>query len=103
MTTGWKKIKSKIVHKNSWFSIYKDDVINPNGKPGKYYYSHGHDAIAVIAEDKNNNLYLVGQTRYPIGNQYSWEVIGGGIEKGETLLAAAKRELKEETGLEASK
>jgi 8-oxo-dGTP pyrophosphatase MutT (NUDIX family) len=43
----------------------------------------------------------VGQERYPL-DSYSWELPEGGCPKGEDNLSAAKRELKEETGLEAS-
>ena len=34
---------------------------------------------AVVAVDDSNNIYLVGQYRYPT-KQYSWEVIEGGSE-----------------------
>jgi 8-oxo-dGTP pyrophosphatase MutT (NUDIX family) len=46
--------------------------------------------------------YLVGQYRYPL-NTYSWEVPEGGADPDESNLEAAKRELKEETGLKAQK
>ena len=46
--------------------------------------------------------YLVGQYRYPL-KTYSWEIPEGGGNHGETYINTAKRELKEETGLIASK
>ena len=96
--TTWKKINSKIIHKNPWYSFREDDVIRPDGNPGKYFYLDDLSSVAIIAEDDNGDVYLVGQTRYPIGNIYSWEIIGGGIES-EGALEAAKRELEEEAGL----
>lgn len=100
--TAWKKLKTEVVHKNPWFSLRRDEVLRPNGVKGEYYYMDAHDAVAIIVEDEDAGIYLVGQTRYPVGNKYSWEVVGGGIDEGEMPLEAAKRELKEETGIEAT-
>jgi ADP-ribose pyrophosphatase len=55
-------------------------------------------AIGVLPLDENYNTWLVGQWRYPL-EEYSWEIPEGGGPHGEEPLAAAKRELKEETGL----
>jgi ADP-ribose pyrophosphatase YjhB (NUDIX family) len=101
MTNGWKKIKSKIIHQNPWYVLREDDVIMPNGKEGKYFYMDGHDGVVIIAEAEDGEVYIVGQNRYPIGNVYSWEVIAGGINSSESPIEAAKRELREEAGLEA--
>jgi 8-oxo-dGTP pyrophosphatase MutT (NUDIX family) len=46
--------------------------------------------------------YLVGQYRYPL-DVFSWEVPEGGANPNESNFEAAKRELKEETGLKAKK
>jgi 8-oxo-dGTP pyrophosphatase MutT (NUDIX family) len=46
-------------------------------------------------------VWLVGQYRYPT-DVYSWEIIEGGADPHEGPLAGAKRELREEAGLEAS-
>lgn len=57
-------------------------------------------ATGVVALDQDNRIYLVGQYRYPT-RQYSWEIPEGGTDPNETPLQAAKRELREEAGLEA--
>jgi len=97
----WKTLDSKIVYQTPWMTVREDKVIQPNGTSGIYGYLDLKIATGVVALTENSEVYLVGQYRYPTRN-YSWEVIEGGTEKGETPLEAAKRELKEEAGLEAT-
>jgi len=102
MSTPWRKLKSKIVHKNPFFRVRADDVLAPNGFRTKYYYIDDiGNSVSVVAEDADGKIYLVGQRKYPPGNNYSWETVAGGGEGGENLLQSAKRELREETGLTA--
>lgn len=98
----WKTIHEEIRYENDWIRIEHHDVIKPNGEPGIYGKVHfKNTAIAVLPIDKDGNTYLVGQYRYTI-NSYSWELPEGGC-LSESPLDAAKRELKEETGLIAEK
>ncbi len=46
------------------------------------------------------NTWLVGQYRFTLG-QYSWEIPEGGCPLGTDPLETARRELREETGIEA--
>ena len=57
-------------------------------------------AVAIIPLDDEQNVWLVGQQRYTLG-EWSWELPMGGAPLQERPLEAAKRELKEETGLSA--
>jgi 8-oxo-dGTP pyrophosphatase MutT (NUDIX family) len=45
-------------------------------------------------------VLLVGQHRYTL-DTYSWEIPEGGVPAGESALDGARRELREETGVEA--
>src|SRR3989344_8313897 len=96
----WKTKTSKTVYKNPWIEVIHNEVITPNGKDGIYGVVHIPKGVAIVAMDDNQNVYLVGEWRYPI-SKYSWSIICGTLEKGETPLAAAKRELKEEANLKA--
>lgn len=98
---SWKKLGSKVIYDNPWMTVVEDRVINPSG--GRNDYGHIRFktcAVAIIPIDDDGNTWIVGQDRYTLG-EYSWEVPMGGAPKGEDALAAAKRELREETGLKA--
>ncbi|TWF33895.1 ADP-ribose pyrophosphatase YjhB (NUDIX family) [Chitinophaga polysaccharea] len=86
---------------NNWISVWHHEGLNPTGGQGIYGVVHfKNQAIGVVALDEENNIYLVGQYRFPL-EQYSWEIPEGGGPLGEPALDAAKRELLEETGLVA--
>jgi 8-oxo-dGTP pyrophosphatase MutT (NUDIX family) len=98
----WKKLSSNKIYKNQWFSLREDRVISPGGQNGVYGVVETAPAIAIVPINQNLETYLVGQYRYPL-ELYSWEVPEGGGNHRESNLDAAKRELKEETGLTANK
>ena len=98
---SWKTLSSKIVFDNLWMTVFEDRVINPRGGENDYGYVHfKNKAVAILALDDEGNTWLVGQQRYTLGT-YSWELPMGGANEGEAPLDAARRELKEETGLSA--
>jgi 8-oxo-dGTP pyrophosphatase MutT (NUDIX family) len=83
--------------------VREDHVINPGGGENQYGYVHFKNrAVAIVPIDPQHNTWLVGQQRYTL-DAWSWEVPMGGAPLAEAPLDAAKRELKEETGLEAAR
>ena len=98
----WRTVRRKPIYDNPWISLEEHDVINPAGNPGIYGVVHFKTkAIGIIPLDEDNNTWLIGQYRYSL-NEYSWEIPMGGGDANEPPLVSAKRELKEETGLEAA-
>jgi ADP-ribose pyrophosphatase len=97
----WKTLSSKTVYKNPWITVREDQVITPTGTTGIYGVVESRIATGVVALTPENEIYLVGQYRYPT-NHYSWEIIEGGGDPHESALTTAKRELLEEAGLTAN-
>ena len=58
------------------------------------------NVVAILAIDDDEAI-LVNEFRYPVG--YVLEIPAGSVDKGETPLKCAKRELLEETGYKAKK
>lgn len=97
----WQTLNSAVRYENPWLAIRHEEVVTPAGTPGIYgVVSFKNKAVGVIPLDEAGNTYLVGQHRYPL-DEYSWEIPEGGSPLGTDPLESAKRELKEETGLEA--
>jgi len=98
----WIRNARRVAYENPWLTLWHDDVTRPDGAAGIYGVVHfANLAAGVLVLDDDDRVLLVGQHRYPI-DVYSWEIPEGGVPTGETALDGARRELREETGVEAS-
>lgn len=95
-------IDTKIVYQNPWIKVREDNVIRPDKKHGIFGVIEQKGGVSVIPLDKNGNVYLTKEYHYAV-ERVTIEAISGGIDGKESTLQAAKRELKEETGLTAKK
>ena len=101
-TNPWKTLSTQLIYENPWIRVTESQVINPGGGAGIYGVVHfKNKAIGIVPVDEQGFTWLVGQHRYPL-DEYSWEIPEGGGPLGTDVLESAKRELKEETGMEAA-
>lgn len=101
MANEWKTLKTKLVYDNPWIKVQEDAVTRPDGTPGIYGTVHFKNlAIGILPLDENYNTWIVGQYRYPL-KEYSWEIPEGGGLIRIPPLETARRELLEETGIQA--
>jgi len=99
----WQTLSSKIAYDNPWIQVTHREVINPSGGNGIYGQVHFKNvAVGIVPLDEEYNTWLVGQYRYTL-EEYSWEIPEGGCPLGTSSLDTAKRELLEETGIQAQK
>lgn len=83
--------------------IFEDQVKLVNGKFASRELIRHIGAVCIIPVTDDYKVYVERQFRYPI-NQVITEIPAGKLDyKDEDRLEAAKRELREETGLTASK
>ena len=98
----WKILESNQIYDNPWIKLTEHQVLNPAGGPGIYGEVHFKNlAIGIVVLDSDYNTWLVGQYRFPV-KAYSWEIPEGGGDLEIDPIISAKRELQEETGIEAA-
>src|SRR5690554_5835394 len=97
-----KTIQREKVYQGNIIEVEHFKVQLPNGRiSGRDIVLHS-GASVIIPENKEGGIYLVKQYRKAI-ERITHELPAGKLDKGESPLECAKRELKEETGITAGK
>ena len=106
------KIK-KLLISNSFFKFWKYQFLvrsfNKKIKPYKIFreiLNVGDVVFALCFSPEEKKFYLIKQFRpfYFVRNKrLKYEIVGGLVDKGESLITALKREIKEEIGVKTKK
>jgi len=91
---------SECLHRDEFVEMWLDEVVKPDGEPGRYATMKMKPGVAVLAVDEEGFAHLVRVFRYAVGKECV-EVVQGMIDEGEQAAESARRELREELGVEA--
>jgi ADP-ribose pyrophosphatase len=96
----WPVLASEVEYETGWFVGGYDLVEQPDGSTKRYYWAELATASVVVAV-VDGEVVMVEQYR-PTIRSTQLELPAGIVEAGESFSQAAERELREETGFEAS-
>jgi ADP-ribose pyrophosphatase len=94
-------LSSREVYEGKIVSLRVDEIALSGGRRATREVVEHPGAVVIIALDDERAVTLVKQYRHAI-KRFLLEFPAGGLEPGEEPLAAARRELREEVGLEAT-
>jgi ADP-ribose pyrophosphatase len=95
-------MNSRVLYRGPVFSVRRDSVVEPgNIKVVRDVVEHC-GSVVLLPVFPDGRILLVRQYRHAVG-RFLWELVAGRIEQGESPLAAARRELMEEAGYNASR
>ena len=95
------KVKSEFLYDGRIIKLYNDEIRLPDGNKAYREYVKHPGGVCVVPLTDNREVMLVRQYRYVYGQEII-EIPAGKRDAGdEDTLMGAKRELKEELGIEA--
>ncbi|MGB9867053.1 MAG: NUDIX hydrolase [Bacillota bacterium] len=95
------RLESELVYQGKILRLRRDKVLLANGRVALREVVEHPGAVGIIATE-GDQVVLVKQYRYPVGAELL-EIPAGKLEPGESPDECARRELREETGLLASR
>lgn len=100
--SGWRRLNRRRIYENSWIAVDKDVILLPAGARTLYGIVRCGPCVGMLPFGDADHVLLVQQFRY-ITQQNTWEMPTGGVHSGESIEAAAQRELAEEVGARADR
>jgi 8-oxo-dGTP pyrophosphatase MutT (NUDIX family) len=100
--TPWRTLTTRPVYQNRWLSLREDLVEMPDGRTTIYGVVTTGQCVGVLPFLDPETVLLIRQYRY-VARRVTWEMPTGSAHEGESLEAAAQRELAEETGYRADR
>jgi len=98
---AWDTLDSETEYSCPGFNVVRDDVRLPDGTETAFHYVSEPPSVVVLPFTADGEVVVIEEWRQAV-DRASYGLPAGGLEAGDAdLLAAARRELREETGYEA--
>ena len=98
---AFRTIESEMIYRGRVFTVRRDRVEYPDGKQGHLDIVEHNGAVVLVPVDEQGNIWFVRQYRHPAGESLL-ELPAGVLEESEEAGQAARREVREETGMAAA-
>lgn len=96
------ELASTAAYRGRLLEVREDEVRLPDGKTATREYVVHPGAAVILPLFEDGGVLLERQFRYPLRKHF-YELPAGKLDPGEPPLETAKRELREETGYDASR
>ncbi|MDP2585441.1 MAG: NUDIX hydrolase [Candidatus Levybacteria bacterium] len=96
----WKIVSQKPIFKANLFDVKEVSFEDEKGKRKVHYVAERVPIVSVFPLTDSYEIYLISEYRYML-KKTVLQAVSGHIEKKESTILAAKRELKEESGISA--
>ncbi len=95
----WQVLHSEYLARKPWFTVRHEAIRSPEGREVPDYYVFEYpEWVNIIALTRDGRFVMIDQYRHGLGRT-DYELVAGCVEPTDTsLMAAARRELLEETG-----
>jgi ADP-ribose pyrophosphatase len=99
---SWETLERGVAYSCDGFDIVNETVRLPDGEETEFDYLSEGESVVVLPFTEYGKVVVIDEWREAV-DRINRGFPAGGIEDGEAIEAAARRELREETGYEAGK